>query len=152
MREAISLEKIDIPPLEIKSEEGRTNYSLEVQGGEKIIGKHLLLKEGFKRENIYFERRFRNSVPDIFAEQEGKIILVECCSCRVSKVIDFLTKADEVWILTRGEPPWLNPLSKADTMEWFIFKKGINWSKTFSAYQSWMFKEIKKVKSPLDQL
>ena len=153
MHDAISLEEKDIPELEINAEEKEAKkYLTEVQWGEKIIGKKLLLIEGFKEENIHFERAFRGSRPDILAEQEEKIILVECCSCRVNKIIDFLTEVREVWILTRGNPKWQNPVSKADTMGWFIFTKGPNWSKIYNAIQVKMQEELKKIKSPIDAL
>lgn len=77
------------------------------------------------------------------------IVVVECCSCRVNKIIDYLLKANEVWVLTRGENPWEEkPLF--EKMQWFIFKKGANWNNVYNNLRKQRMEEIKRIKSPID--
>ena len=111
----------------------------------------MLKQNGFKDKEIFFEREFLGSRPDIFAEKDDKSILVECCSCRVNKIINYLLDADEVWIITRGIPPWEPIHYIKDKMQWFIFKKGISWREVLEFKKS-QVEQIKKVKSPLDRL
>ena len=147
--QAISIEEKDFPEIEESKEKDIVRHF--VQGQEKHIAKILLMKQGFKNSEIFFERRFNGSTPDVFAEKEGLTFLVECCSCRVSKIVDFLSKADEVCVLTLGENPWEEkPLFKK--MQWFVFRKGPNWNKIYKDFRKRKTVELKKVKSPFDNL
>ena len=149
INQAVSVEETDFPEIE-ESREGDLVKHF-VQGQEKYIAKVLLKMNGFKDSEIFFERRFNGSAPDVFAEREKSTVLVECCSCRVSKIIDFLSKTDEVWILTLGENPWEEkPLFKK--MQWFIFRKGPNWNDIYSDFRRKKTDELRKVKSPIDGL
>ena len=146
---AVSVEERDFPEIE-ESKEGDLVKHF-VQGQEKYIAKILLKMNGFKDNEIFFERRFNGSAPDVFAEREKSTVLVECCSCRVSKIIDFLSKVDEMWILTLGENPWEEkPLFKR--MQWFSFKKGPNWYDIYSDFIRKKTDGLRKVKSPIDDL
>ena len=148
-KRAISLEEKEFPNID-KPNEGNISKHL-VQGPEKLVAEALLKWKGFKDNKIFFERRFLGSVADVFAEREGFIILVECCSCRISKIIDYLSQGDEVWILTRGENPWEEkPL--LEKMQWFVFTKGPKWDEIYSKFHKINEEELKKVKSPLDRL
>lgn len=149
INEAISLEEREIPKMKEPTDKELGNL-FEIQREEKYLAKYLLKQQGFQDDEIFFERRFRGSQPDVFAEKEDKIILVECCSCRVSKIIDFLLEVEEVWIITRGESPWkIHPLF--EKMQWFVFKKGRNWNKVLE-FEKRKLEELKKIKSPLDTL
>jgi len=149
INQAISIEETDFPEIEESKEKDLVKHF--VQGQEKYIAKILLKMRGFRDNEIFFERRFNGSTPDVFAERDNLIILVECCSCRVSKIIDFLSKAEEVWILTLGENPWEEkPLFKR--MQWFIFRKGLNWNDIYGDFKRKKADELRKVKSPIDRL
>jgi len=39
---------------------------------------------------------FRGSRPDVLGEKDNMLIPVECCSCRVNKIIDYLNYVQEV--------------------------------------------------------
>ena len=121
-----------------------------VQKDEKYVAKHLLKQQGFNDNEIYFERMFLGSRPDIFAEKENRIIVVECCSCRIDKIWEYLSKADEVWILTRGENPWDTPIFNKK-MQLFIFKKGANWA-LFLKLKNDKLKQLKNINNLLDIL
>ena len=147
---AIILEKKEIYFVEEFNE--KFEKFLEIQGNQKSIGKELLKIAGFKEQNIYFERRLMGYQPDIFAESEDKLVVVECCSCKIKKIIAFLEKVDEIWILTKGYPPWENPKDKSEAMEWFVFRKGENWDKTLIQYKKEIYEAIKNVRNPLDRI
>jgi len=122
-----------------------------IQGEEKYIVKSLLNLQGFNDNEIFYEISFRSSRPDVLAEKEDKIIIAECCSCKISKIIDFLSEAEEVWILTRGEPPWEEKLF-FEKMQWFIFKKGPYWNKFYTRLIQKQTEELKKIPSPIDNM
>lgn len=48
-----------------------------IQGKEKGFASQLLKEEGFKEEEIFFERMFKGSRVDVLAKSKDKIILVE---------------------------------------------------------------------------
>jgi len=147
-KEAISIREKEIPKIKKPEERILRHF---VQNDEKNIAEILLKINGFNEQEIFFERRFFGYVPDVLAEKEGFIILVECCSCRVSKIIDYLPYADEIWVLTRGEDPWEEkPLS--EKMQWFVFKKAGNWGKVYSEFNKKRTEELKRIPSPIDDL
>lgn len=149
INQAISLEESAFP--ELNEPDKKDVLIHNVQGWEKQIAKALLKIRGFEDAQILFERRFFGSVPDVVAEKDDLTIIVECCSCRIDKIIDYLSKVDEIWVLTRGEKPWeAKPLF--EKMQWFIFKKGANWDNIYGNFQKKRIEELKKVKSPLDRL
>lgn len=149
INQAISLEENQFPIINEPNQEEILKHL--VQGWEKQIVKALLKIRGFDDVQISFERRFLGSVPDVAAEKENLVVIVECCSCRVDKIIEYLSKVDEVWVLTRGENPWEErPLF--EKMQWFIFQKGVNWNKIYNAFQKKRMEELKKIKSPFDGL
>ena len=150
LKQAISIEEKEFPEMEETKLQDILDHN--VQGEEKEIAKKLLKMKGFKENEIFFEVRFHGSAPDVLVEKdELSPIVVECCSCRVSKIIEFLPHVEEIWILTRGADPWdKNPI--IDKMQWFIFRKGTNWDKAYQALQKKKWEELKKVKSPLDGL
>lgn len=118
---------------------------------EKYIAKSLLKDRGFLDNEIVFEASFRGLRPDVLAEKKGLIIAVECLSCKVSKILDFLQELEEIWILTGGDCPWEKPLYNQKT-QWFIFKKGSNWGSFLKSCERNQLEELKKIPSPIDDL
>ncbi len=151
IKEAVTLEEKMIPKIEFsKQDEETAKYLYNVQWSQKKLAIELLKKEGFTDNEIYLERQFLGSRPDIIAESDNKIIIVECCSCRIDKIITFLTKSEEVWILTSGQDPNEEFQYLNSKMQWFIFKTGKNWQEVFSDFQKKNQEQLKKVRSPLD--
>jgi len=142
---AISTEEKEIPGIE-KPEK----LAKEVQATAKYIAEFILKNEGFEKEDIVHENTFLGTRPDILAESAKKSVAVECFSCKVHKIIDYLSKLDEVWVITRGLPPWERIKYLKENMKLFIFKKGLNWDEIYSKYQNKIQKELKNIKSPLD--
>jgi len=149
LNQAILLEEKPFPNIEEPKREDVFEHF--VQGKEKYIAKILLNLEGFDNGEIFYERRFLGYRPDVFAEKQDKIIVVECCSCKVDKVIDFLSEADEIWALTYEGNPWEEkPLF--EKMQWFVFKKGPRWDEIYTRFINKKLKELKKVPSPINNL
>ena len=149
VNKAIFLEKVDLPNIKNPNKEEIIKHF--VQGEEKYIAKKLLELKGFKENEIFYERSFLGSVPDVLAEKNGKVVIVECCSCRVSKIIDYLSNINEFWVLTYGEIPWEEkPLF--DKMQWFIFKRGPKWNLIYNEFKQRQINELKKIPSPIDSL
>lgn len=149
VNQAISLKKVNLPSIKRPNKEEIIKHF--VQGEEKHIARSLLKLDGFKDSEIFYERSFLGSKPDVLAEKGGKVVLVECCSCRVSKIIDYLSAASEVWILTYGESPWKEkPLFKKT--QWFIFKSGPRWNEVYNKFKQKQKEELKKIPSPIDSL
>ena len=142
LEKVISLEKRKIPKITLQGKEVLWKIG-NVQKEEKQVAKYLLNKEGFNDEEIFFERIFLGSRPDVLGEKENRIIPIECCSCRVTKILDYLSEVEEVWVITRA-------FSNEESY-WFIFKKGSNWKK-FLDFQKNKLEELKKIKYPFDEL
>ena len=131
---AISLEKTI-------NEDTRLNKVRGIQANEKRFAMGVLKQEGFKEEEIFLEVMFQGSRVDVLAEKRDKIILVECCSCRVDKIRDFLTISNtEVWVIIRDE-----------LSEVYRFKRGLNWH-LVEDLEMKKLQQLKKIKSPLDNL
>ena len=150
---AISLEEKEIPFMEEPKLENENKFSLRVQREEKLLVREMLKSEGFQDKEILFEQLFSNGRADVLAESPKKTIAVECCSCRIDKIINYLEDgADEVWVTTIGLPPWEKIKYLKENMGLFVFKKGPNWDKVFNRYKNIIAEEMKKVKSPIDIL
>lgn len=147
LNEAVSLEERDFPEV-ISPGKSELESIRGVQKLDKYLAKILLKKEGFKDSEIFFERSFLGSRPDVLAESENKIIAVECCSCRVDKIVNYLPDVEEVWILTLGESPWGKIHYLKEKMRWYIFKKGVNWRLALT-FKKKQIEELKKVPSLL---
>ncbi len=92
----VSLEEREIPPIK-KLREEEMFLVKGVQKDEKYVSKILLKKQGFQDNDIFFEKRFLGSIPDVLAKKETKTIAIECCSCRTDKILEYLPKANEIW-------------------------------------------------------
>jgi hypothetical protein len=155
LKEAISLEEKEVPNIEKPSQEDYKEFFNQVQGEEKYIAKELLKLEDFKENEIIFECSFHGSRPDVLAESttQKRIIPVECCSCRINKIINYFSEeVDEIWVIVSGKPPWEKMNYIKDNVQWFVFEKGENWNKVFSEYKKQLREQIKKVPSPIDNL
>ncbi len=150
LKGAVFLEKRELPFID----ESKNDLGNVIQRDAKFILKSLLLKEGFKEEEIYFERSFLGGRPDVLAEsrEESKLILGEAYSCGIYKILLFLEEANEIWIITGGQAPWDNFLPKWGVMEWFVFKKGVKWKELTKKWERITQEKLKTVKSPIDSL
>jgi len=123
----------------------------EPQKLAKYIAKILLISEGFSDAEIFFERNFGDDRPDVAALNSSKEIFVECFSCRVNKVIDYLSQNRALWVLTSGSYPWdKNPLT--EQIKLIEFKKGQNWNLVFNEFKAKQSKILESIKNPLDNL
>jgi len=146
---AITLEERNIPFMERLNLGDKLEQTLKVQRHEKLVAIELLKSDGFNDKEILLERKFLGSRPDILAKSATKSVIVECCSCRIDKIIDFLKEINEVWIIIRGFPPW-EKSKDGNKMQMFIFKKGQNWDEIYSKYKDANIKELKQIKGVLD--
>jgi hypothetical protein len=144
---AVYLEEKEFPEIK-EPAQGELGAIKGVQKIDKYIAKILLKKEDFKDSEIFFEREFLSSRPDVLGESEKKIVAVECCSCRIDKIIDYLSIAEEVWVLTLGESPWETNHYLKNKMQWFVFKKGENWGEVLD-FQKKKIEKLKKIPSLL---
>jgi len=124
VNESVFLEEREIPLMEKP-----INAFKEVQWEEKFIAKYILKVNGFQDNQIFSEIMFNGNRPDILAESPAKKIAVECRSCRVNKILDYLFSVDEVWVITRGLPPYETIPYLKEKMCLFVFRKGKNWDK-----------------------
>ena len=108
----------------------RKNLKLHrVQGEEKCVAQLLLKRQGFEDQHISFEEQFYGSIPDVLARKDDALILVECCSCRVSKIIEYLSAIEtkEAWIITSLD---------FEDVQWFVFQRGKGWEEVFSRFEA----------------
>lgn len=145
---AISLEEKEISQVK-KPEQNDLIKIGSVQKEEKYLAKILLKQQGFKDNEIFFEARFYGSQADVLAESNERVIPVECCSCRIDKIIDYLLKTEEVWVTTRGLPPWEKIPYLKEKMKLFIFKKGPNWNNVLD-FKKKNLKSLQTIGSPID--
>ncbi len=140
LNKMVFLEEKEIPKIKKPKEDDLWKMGY-IQKEEKYMAKVLLKQKEFQDNEIFFERRFLGSQPDVLGEKKDIIIPVECCSCRVDKIITYLPESEEIWIITRE---FFN-----EKMKWFVFKKGSNWEK-FLEVKKLQQEELKQIKSPLD--
>ncbi len=156
LKEAILVYESEIPDIKDKIDHDKIS-SHRVQGSFKEIARVLLKLSGFENNQIFFERNVSGSIPDLLAKSPDKSIIVECCSCRVTKIIAYFQeeKVEEVWVLTIGAQPWEEERyikALGGKMQWFIFKRGLNWSTTLQKYKENIEKELSKIHNVGDDL
>ena len=113
----------------------------------KLTGKKLLESEGYKV--VSFERPFCGGRVDILAKHvnNGHIIALECCSCRITTVFDYLQQENtSLWIISLGTG------LPEDSLPLYIINKGPNWDKCIELYKLALAERLKEIKSPLDSL
>jgi len=149
-KKAVSANEREIKKIQ-EPKESDLNDLNEPQKLAKYIVRILLINEGFSDAEIFFERNFGDDRPDVAALNSSKEIFVECFSCRVNKVIDYLSQNRALWVLTSGSYPWdKNPLT--EQIKLIEFKKGKNWDLVFGEYKAKQSKILESIKNPLDNL
>ena len=149
--EAIVIEEHELPEINEPSSEELSKIP-SPQSYHKYIGSKLLQLNNFKKEHIKFEYPFYNRKADVYVNQDNKKIIIECCSCNLSKPIEYLEEPNtELWVITQGFGSWEN-FSKSYESLWFILRKGENWDKCHKEYNEDFLAEIKKIQNPLDAL
>lgn len=149
-KKAISINEREIQ----KIQEPKESELFEINEPQKLakyIAKILLISEGFSDAEIFFERNFGDDRPDVAALNSSKEIFVECFSCRVNKVIDYISQNRTLWVLTSGSYPWDKNLL-TEQIKFIEFKKGKNWNLVFNEYKSKQSKILESIKNPLDSL
>jgi len=147
-KEAVNIEerqigKVQEPKEEdIKKIEGPQKYA-------KYIMKLLLKQEGFTDTEIFTEINYGDNRPDLSALNEKKEVFVECFSCKLKKVLDYLAQKKELWVLVKGAYPWdKTPIQ--EPIQWLVFRKGPNWNSIYSSYKNNQLEKLKNIKNPLD--
>src|SRR3989338_8068578 len=144
--DAIKIEKEMIKLVNNPSEEELSKIK-PPQQFYKFIGKKFLEEKGYNP--LGFEFAFSGGKVDILAEKPSKdeTVAVECCSCRISKAIDYLKKEKTIlWIISRTETPLSTELMI------YIVKRGRNWNKYIRIYQKYQKKQMDKVADWLNSL
>jgi len=145
---AILLERRPIDGIKPPKEEDILEIE-EPQKLAKYVGLTLLKKENLPDPKLFMETTFNGDKPDIAWLTNEKEIFVECFSCRINKVLSYLSQNKELWVLTKGAYPWDNsPLGKP--MEWYVIQKGPKWESLYSQYNSHQIAKLKEIKNPLD--
>jgi len=147
-KNAILLEKRPIEDVKPPKEDELSEIE-EPQKLAKYVGLALLKREDFENPRIFIEAAFNGDKPDIALISKEREIFVECFSCRINKVLSYLSQNKELWVLTKGAYPWDNSPLGAH-MEWYIIKKGPQWDGIYKDYQDSGTKKLKEIKSPLD--
>ena len=144
-KEAIIIEKSKI--LEYPCTDKEISRMEPPQAYYKLQAKKRLESDGYKI--LGFELLLNGGRVDVLAknEEKGEIVAVECCSCRVSKAIDYLEEDNVVlWIVSLSET------GLESELPFFIVRRGVNWLKTIRSHKESIRKSLEKIKSPADRL
>ncbi len=146
LKHGVFLERRVLPVLKEPSLKDLQRHA--VQGPEKYVALMLLQSSGIKNKDIFFERHFYGSIPDVYARNDKSVILVECCSCRISKIIEYLSapETQEIWIITEGIGSW-EPSGDAifQKMQWFVFTRGKMWNTMLSKFNNTKRKRLREI-------
>jgi len=143
--DAISVEKKPIPFIEKPQ-----NKDLEKIKGPQKEHKYLALKlldlECMGKNKAYYEFVFHGRIADIYVDNGGKTILIECGSCYTPKVLEYLEQQDtELWIITKGKEIWQDNKLNPKNLHWFILKRNKNWDECYERYKNYKGIEFKKM-------
>ncbi len=114
----------------------------------KFLGKKHLEEKGY--EVIGFEIPIQGGRTDILAKNSSKneTVAVECGPCRTDKAIEYLRKENTVL--------WVIPLSEINSLDnktpIFIIERGPNWDRCIKLYDQLLREQLRKVRSPMDDL
>ncbi len=114
----------------------------------KFLGKKHLEGRGY--EVIGFEIPIHGGRTDILAENSSKneTVAVECGPCRTDKAIEYLRKENTIlWVISLSEKGSLDKEIPA-----FIIERGPNWDKCIMLYDQFLRDQLRKVRSPMDDL
>lgn len=93
----------------------------EIKGPQKIFklyAKKIAEKRGFKLKE--YEPLILGGKADVLAFNKDKRLLIECCSCRISKAIDYISSQNTIlWVMLRD--------IIGDKITIFEFSKDKNW-------------------------
>lgn len=143
---AIIIETKDVPS--VKEEIQKDSINIEgPQKPQKLLTLSIFEKLGIKL--IGFERKIAYGRVDVLGEKDNKKIYVECGSCRVDKGFNYLREDNaELWLVDS----WLGFNSERTIAELHIIKRGPNWEDCIRKYDNFLRQELKKIKSPLDNI
>jgi hypothetical protein len=100
----------------------------------KLYAKKIAEKEGFSIKE--YESFISGGKTDILAVRNSKKLLIECCSCRISKAIDYLSIPDtSLWVLLRNFK---------DKIIIFEFSRGKNWDIFNKFHNEYMMNQLHK--------
>jgi len=129
---AIKIEKIE-EKIPINPNKEEIN---EIKGPQKIFkfyAKHIVQKKGYEIKE--YEPSISGGKGDILAVNQDKEIIIECCSCRISKVIDYLSRQKTIlWVILRH--------ITNDEITIFQFSRGKNWKNFLKNHQSYTMDQI----------
>lgn len=112
----------------------KTNKIKGPQEVFKLYAKQIAEKKGFKVKE--YESSFLGGKADVFAVKNEMKLLVECCSCRISKAIDYLNEPNTLlWIMLRDIK---------DKIIFFEFSRGKSWSDFNKFHNEYMESQIHK--------
>ena len=139
----ISIEEKSLPNIEEPSKEQLTKIT-GPQKYHKFIALKLLELEGIKKEETKIEFTFHGRRADVYAVKNDKEILVECCSCYVLKIIQYLENLNtELWIITSAED--------TQAIKLFVLKRGKNWDECYGIYKRYKEEEFKRGREAYDK-
>ena len=114
----------------------------------KFLGKKHLEEKGY--EVVGFEMLVKGGRADILAKNFSKneTVAVECCACRTDKAIEYLRKENTIlWVISLSEKGSLDK-----EIPVFIIKRGPNWDKCIKLFDQIIREQLRKVRSPMDDL
>ncbi len=131
----------DIPPIfiaesELEGIKGPQKY-------EKAVS--IKLMEKYCVQFIGFEINLDWGIVDVLGKnKEGKLIIVECGPCRLNKIIDYfrMMEVKELWIVSYYY----------NEKKLIIIQRGKNWEEKIRQFDKQLETELRKIKSPLDNI
>jgi len=100
----------------------------------KLYAKQIAEKKGFVIKG--YEYSFSGGKTDVFAVKNKTKLAIECCSCRISKAIDYLNEPNTLlWVMLRDIK---------DKIIFFEFSRGQNWSDYNKFHNEYMESQIRK--------
>jgi len=138
---------IDVKEIEEKLPEKPNKSDLaKIKGPQKIFkfyASKIAEKQGFKVKE--YEPSASGGKADILAFKKGEMLLIECCSCRISKAIDYLSiKNTILWLMLKE--------TKNGKITIFEFSKGENWKNFKNFHEEYMMNQTTKYYEKLSKL
>ena len=127
--------------MERKEEEIPVNLSnLELekikgpQANFKLFSKKIAEEKGFTIKD--YESSIAGGKTDILAVKDDLTLLIECCSCRISKATDYLSQPNtHLWVMLKN-------LTKKIVI--FEFTRGKNWTTFNKFHNGYLMNQIQK--------
>jgi len=112
------------------------------QKASKATATRILLNKGCSLEG--YEINIEWGIVDVLGKNKEGLIVVECGPCRLNKSIDYF-RMEEVKAL------WLVHIFYNEKTL-YIIRKGPNWQEEIKKYNNKFLEQLRKIKSPLDDL